>query len=256
MTLKKVAPGVLQMQDLGMVCGLGETLTSLLTSLFRKQPDKAVLLAQISAALCNEERAWSIELERRRAAYASRSGQDAAVWATLAADLAQAEAREHVTAARRHAGVWEIAKAEFELDEEGEELRQGSGKEELVYLLGMTAGLLAVVHDSSAERSVGISFGVARTVARAVKCLDNERLWGVPNALEAAVYIAIPGSAPEGVDPWAQIAAAADQGMRLACGCRVASRPCRRRPRVEMFALCSAVCRRPRPSKPAAMLRS
>lgn len=216
MTLTKVAPGVLQIDDIGVVCGLGETLTAMLTTVLKRQPDKAVMLSVISAALCNEERVWEAELERRRATYLSTRAQDAAVWAQFAADAALHEAREHGLAARRHAEVWRLMEKTYELpesDSSGEcpKLRE---REQMVYLLGMTSGLLAVLHDGAASHSEGVSYAVARSVARGVRCLDDERYWGVPSALEAAVYNAIPGSAPEGVDPWQMLEAAAARGER------------------------------------------
>jgi len=51
-------------------------------------------------------------------------------------------------------------------------------------------------------------------VARGVRCLNNERWWGVPAALQAAIWTGVPGSAPAGTDAWAELDKAATVGAK------------------------------------------
>ena len=57
-------------------------------------------------------------------------------------------------------------------------------------------------------------------MSRAAACLDDERWWHVPSALQASAWSIIPGSGPAGVDPWTAADEAADKGD--ASGVRVA----------------------------------
>ena len=57
-------------------------------------------------------------------------------------------------------------------------------------------------------------------IARAASCLQPDRWWGVPTALQAALWTSVPGAAPDGVDPWAVLEEAAREGE--ATGVRLA----------------------------------
>jgi hypothetical protein len=93
-------------------------------------------------------------------------------------------------------------------------------EDELLYLLGLSAGMLAMFHDRAAEGTAGVPMDIPQLVARAATCLDNNRWWGGPLALQASVWAMVPGAVPEGEDAWATLAAAShtgeEQGVRLA----------------------------------------
>jgi hypothetical protein len=96
--------------------------------------------------------------------------------------------------------------------------------DELAWLLGSIALAQAVQHDRAAEGAVGVPLDAPRKVAQSIGCLPDERWWGVPSALQAAIWTSIPGAAPAGADPWAQLDAAAKlgekAGMRTALAVR------------------------------------
>jgi len=71
--------------------------------------------------------------------------------------------------------------------------------DELVYLLGSVAGLQAMQNDIAAQQSVGVPTDTAPLVEKAMKCLDNEKWWGAPEAARAAIWSIIPGGS-EGKD--------------------------------------------------------
>ena len=87
-------------------------------------------------------------------------------------------------------------------------------------LLGLSSGVLAVLHDQAGGMELGVPLDVPRRVARLAPCLPNEAWWGVPRALQAAVWATIPGAAPDGEDPLAVLAQSAAlgevAGVRLA----------------------------------------
>ena len=67
-------------------------------------------------------------------------------------------------------------------------------EDELVWLMGMLAGIQAVQHDGASLRAVGVPLDVPVKAMRGMRCLDNEKWWGIPGALTAAVWLIVPGS--------------------------------------------------------------
>jgi hypothetical protein len=57
-------------------------------------------------------------------------------------------------------------------------------------------------------------------VARASECLDDTDWWQLPSALRGSAWAMVPGSGPEGTDPWQLLEQAASQGA--SSGVRVA----------------------------------
>ena len=76
-------------------------------------------------------------------------------------------------------------------------------EDQQVYLLGLLSGALSLVADASAKGAAGIPQNRLLDVARATECLDDERFFHIPTAVRGAAWATIPGTAPEGVDPWA-----------------------------------------------------
>jgi hypothetical protein len=64
----------------------------------------------------------------------------------------------------------------------------------VVYTFGLFAGLNALLHDKASDNAVGVSADIPSRVARAADCLDNDALWHVPGALQAAAWASVPGS--------------------------------------------------------------
>ena len=88
----------------------------------------------------------------------------------------------------------------------------GNDTEEFEYMAGTLTSIQALLSDIQASSSVGVPQDVAARAGRATTCMDNEKWWGVPNALQAVVWLSVPGTMPEGKDPWAQLKEAADYG--------------------------------------------
>ena len=85
-------------------------------------------------------------------------------------------------------------------------------EEELAYFIGIVGGANALLDDQAGGGQVGIPVDLLRQVGRASRCLDDERWWGVPTAIEASVWAMVPGTAPDGVDPWTALDEAASRG--------------------------------------------
>ena len=92
--------------------------------------------------------------------------------------------------------------------------------DELAWFMGHLAGASSVQHDRAASAAVNIPLDVPLHAAKGIACLDDARWFGVPSALQASVWLSVPGATPEGVDPWETLEEATKHadasGVRLA----------------------------------------
>ncbi|MEZ4380108.1 MAG: hypothetical protein R3A79_02080 [Nannocystaceae bacterium] len=217
-TLKRLAPGMLAVGDVGLACAAGESLAPVMMALGHgsdgaKEPKKASALTLIAAGMCSERGAWEAELERQRIRYTIGHGGDASQ-ASVLQDLSAKGQRFHEeAAARNYAAFLRVVDVYGAPSEEAScPRRRLKERDQQLFLLGMTAGLLATIHDTQADRVVGVPQSIPPLVQDGVACLDDERWWGVPGALGAAIAASIPGAAAPGVDPWVTLESAAQRG--------------------------------------------
>jgi hypothetical protein len=212
-TYEHITPHLLSTDDVVMACETGISTTGMLMSYRRvtDAPDKAAIVSMATAAGCAEMVAVEHELRQARSL---RAGQ-----ATIAQDARIAEKQAHANAARRyyqsylhlvaHYGEPGSACPELELE-----------SDEFAYLVGLLSGASAVRHDRAAEGEINVPLDLPIRVARATECLEDKKWWGVPSALQAAIWLGVPGAQPEGSDPWQQMAKARATGA--ASGIRIA----------------------------------
>ena len=207
-----ILPSMMQSDDVGMACETGVSMGSFLMSFERvaDRPDKAALVTLMSAGMCAEGEAWEAELTQLRALRDSRASE--------AQDARIREKEAHYTAARRfHEAYQRLVSAYGDPTIQCPSLQPA---DEIIFLLGLSAGALAVLHDRAADGAAEVPLDLPRRVAHGAACLDEERWWGVPAALQAAVWVSIPGATPYGVDSWEVLVDAAnggdDDGVRLA----------------------------------------
>ncbi|MED5373310.1 MAG: hypothetical protein VX899_19985 [Myxococcota bacterium] len=210
MTLTQVSPAVLQTPDISMACTLGEASWALLPAIEDEKLRRSATFSGISAAMCSDIRTWELELERRQALYLASQSAEPEIWSTRASDIALREQRAHVEAARRHLRIFESLEAEY--GPVGEACPDLADEEQLLYLMGLASGSLAVLHDGAADHALDVNQGIARAVERGAACLDSTALNGVPMALRASVWTAVPGAGPQDADPWTELETAALQG--------------------------------------------
>ncbi len=211
-SLEHVAPYLMGTDDLAMGCATGEAMTGVLLSFSRvtDSPDKVAAATFLTAGLCAEFDAREHELAGLRAVKAGNSSE--------AQDALIAEKRAHALAAKRYyKGANHLVAAYGEIGDKCPKFEDDN--DQLIYMIGLLSGLQAVLHDRASDGQVGVPLDMPSKVARAVKCLDNQKWWGMPEAIEASVWMAVPGSAPEGADAWAQFESATkiglEKGVRL-----------------------------------------
>lgn len=206
-SVEHVGPYLMESDDLLMACETGVSLGSQLLSYSRvtDAPDQAAISTMVSAASCAEEAAWEEQLRGMRALREGRAEamQDARI----------AEKRAHAVAAQRYyRGYRHLVSAYGEPGASCPELE--TELDQLAWMLGMLAGANAVQHDRAAHGVVGVPMDIPIKVTRGMGCLDDDRWFGVPSALQAVVWMGLPGATPEGVDVFEQLAAASAKGEK------------------------------------------
>ena len=209
-----MTPYLLGTSDLEMGCETGVSLVSMLLAYRRvtDTPHQAAIGSLVSAGSCSQAAAWEHQLRGIRAIRAGDSGE--------ATDARIAEKRAHAVAADRFHRAWEHLVAHYGEPGNGKCPELEETHDQVTYLLGLLAGAQAVQHDRAANNAAGVPLDVPRKAERALMCLNNEKWWHVPLALQAAIWTSVPGATPEGKDPWAQMSAAAEAGAKS--GVRVA----------------------------------
>lgn len=187
-TRNHLIPYLMEEGTLDSACGLGLSMGGFLNS-FERVTDaahRAAIPTLVSAASCFQEDAWQAELRYLRA-----------IRATNATDARDARTAEQIA---HHKAAEALNKAygrTVELFGEATETRcpaLETDEDQLVWLMGMLAGVQAVQHDGASLRAVGVPMDVPVKAMRGMRCLDNQKWWGMPRAVTAAVWMIVPGS--------------------------------------------------------------
>jgi len=208
-TLDRVVKRAGAIDDLVMVCELGVSLAHGLRALPRNDPHRALISAETVAGVCAQQDAWEAGLSAARAQ--ANLGQLGIVRAAEVTDATLAADRHHTLAAGRFERAWGHLVAQHPGIDTGT-CPSIRSRDEVAVLLGLVSGTLALLHDRAAGGPLGVPLDRPLLVARGAACLEDARWWSTPSALQAGAWATVPGSAPEGVDPWALLDEAAARG--------------------------------------------
>ncbi|MEY2863369.1 MAG: hypothetical protein RLY58_1076 [Pseudomonadota bacterium] len=193
-------PPIVAMDDTQMVCESGTALTPLIvsTQALGADPTKMAVLLYAGAGLCAEKKALEQELTYLRSA---RDGK-----VEVAQDARIAQKRWAEIAARRQFAGYQMFAEKWERDYKiklGDQCpTMRTDLDKTIYLLGMVSGLQAVTNDINAQGAVNVPKDIAAVVERGMKCLDNEKFWGTPMAIRAAIWTLLPGASEGKPDPF------------------------------------------------------
>ena len=205
----EMLPHMMGYDDTAMGCAAGEALTPLLMSFERvgSNPDSLAVLVYVSAATCSEALALEEELRYLRAVRAGNVNE---------AQDARTQQKRHaqVAAQRQFEAYRRMVKQYGEYDDRNQCPRLRRDFDELVYMVGMIAGVQALLNDGVADAALGIPRDVAAKVERGAACLDNEKWWGVPRGIRGSLWGILPMLAPENADPWAELERSQQIGFR------------------------------------------
>ncbi|MCB9674946.1 MAG: hypothetical protein H6737_07510 [Alphaproteobacteria bacterium] len=212
-TTQRVVPTALRTGDVDRVCKIGEALGHPLQAATAEKnpPDRAMIIADAVAGICDEARAFAHQADGvvAQTVVPAGAGRVAAVKDALAL-----EERSRERAALRFHSAWKRSNrvfGELGADSSCPRVRE---RDELTLLVGLVSGTIAMLNDKASGGRNAVPLDTLSRVGRVAPCLDDATWWGVPSALQASAWIVVPGSGPEGVDPWAQLREAAERGEK------------------------------------------
>lgn len=209
-------PYSLKADDPQMACALSEGMTGALMSFSEVAytPDRQAIAMHMMAGACAEERAREHALAYLRAFNAQNISE--------AKDARIREKREFALAANRQYKAYQHMLAEFVAEGDvGGECPDLSEDDEMLWMMGILAGFQSVMSDVRSQGQVGVPKDIAMKSVRGIQCIDNERWWGVPQAINAAVGIMLPSADDlNATDAWEEMhqasRIASESGVRLA----------------------------------------
>lgn len=198
-------PFLMSQGDLKAACSMGQSMGPVVASFSQLElsPENVGIATNMASGMCAEFEQRDAELDRVRALFEGKTSQ--------ALDAMIREKQGHRLAALRMIRGYEDAMKTFG-DFSQKCPKFESQTDELLALLGLSSGALALLHDFNSEKSVGISLDVPGIIEKSAKCFDDEKWWGMPTALRASLWLSIPGAGPEGVDPIEAMKEAAKKG--------------------------------------------
>lgn len=187
-------PYLLKTDDVSFSCSMVESFAPFLLSFSRvtSPPDHLAILFYLMAGTCTEFKAWDEELRYLRAIYNKNpiEAQDARI----------AQQRYLSQAAQRQLTGYNYLSLAF--SEPGAECPLlDTDIDQLYWLMGLISGLQAVLNDIASAGNVQVPLDIAAKIGRAAVCLNNDKWWGIPQAIQATIWITIPGNKPVGKDP-------------------------------------------------------
>lgn len=196
-----VVPYLLTTDDTTIGCAGSESTTNLIMALGRvtEEPHELAVMLHLGSGGCEQRRAFEKEMEYLK--YIRAQQPD------MAQDALFAQKIHHGKAAKRYYTAWK----QLILFNDGEEIGDGCPDhldqtfDELVWLAGLLAGLSAMLQDTQSGVGIGVPKNIPKKVERAVGCLDNNKWFGIPMALKAAIWLLLPGAMPEGEDGWSRL---------------------------------------------------
>lgn len=201
----EVVPLALASDDISLTtCGTGLGLHQLLASFGNviRRPHLDLMDTELLSAYCSEANANEAHLDYMKAVYAGNAPQ--------AKDAHVVEQRwQKVTATRRYDAYKDFVAAYGPVGVSGSDCPGFEYDVEAAqYLAGLITSVQALLSDIQAGSVVGVPQDIAVKVAKSSACLDNNKWWGVPQAIRGVVWATVPGSAPAGEDAWTTLAQA------------------------------------------------
>ena len=191
---EETVPYILESNDIDLGCAMSKAFAPFILSFSRvtTQPNELAIMLYLLAGNCSEIKAWEEELRYLRAEHSKNilESQDAKI----------AHKRFLNEAARRQlAGYNSLVLAIAEPG--GECPILDSDEAEFYWLIGLLDGLQAMLNDLASGSNANVPLDIASKVGRGAICLNNEKWWGLPKAIQVAIWVTIPSQKPADVDP-------------------------------------------------------
>ena len=204
----RIMPYFMTTDDADVACAMGESMAPVIGA-FGGVTDEFNTMLALSSGMCADLRAKQQELRYIRAIYNNN--------VTEALDARTAQKTFLALAAKRQWAGYEAIKRVHDVNGECPNFRNEAAQ--LFWMIGLLDGIQAVMADVASESKLGLPLDTVPIVLKGMKCLDNEKWWGLPQGVEAMTMILMPTEIPAGIDP-AQLLEDAvkignDQGVRM-----------------------------------------
>lgn len=212
-TKDQVVPYVLTTDDVKAGCAMIDAFAPVISSfpLNKSSSYQLAIVFDFFSGSCIEFKAWEEELRYLRAIYANNvaEAQDARINQKR---LLNQSAQKQLKAFRNLSFAFK--------EESGRDCPDlTTAKGDFYWLTGMLGGLKAILNDLSSEGAAKVPLDIAFKVSRGVACLDNQKWWGLPKAIQATVWASFPSNKPAEVEPLSMleqsIQTGLSKGMRL-----------------------------------------
>ncbi|NOQ12994.1 MAG: hypothetical protein GQ583_00745 [Methyloprofundus sp.] len=194
-TEEQAIPFILKTEDIDMGCVMSEAFTLFIQSFSQvtSPPNQLAIMFNLLAGNCAEFKAWEEELRYLRAMRAKKieDAKDA---------LIKQKRYLHLAARRQLAGYKNLKLAFIEPGSDCPDFNSKNG--EFFWLVGLLDGLQAIFNDMLSGGHLGVPLDIGLKVGRGASCLDNEKWWGMPSAIQATIWSIFPDIKPEGKDPF------------------------------------------------------
>lgn len=203
----EMVPYLLTHDDTQMACAAGEALTPLLMTFeaVGSDPNQMAIIIYTASGMCAESEALTNELRSMRATKQQNIAE--------AQDARIAQKRWHELAARRQYVAYQRFLKFYGEPAQGECSKElDDDIDQLMYLVGLIAGLQSVLNDTQSGQAVGVPRDIAAKVERMAACVDNDKWWGVPQGIRAALWNILPTLGPSDAKPMELLAQSARQG--------------------------------------------
>lgn len=205
---KSATEYVLRAEDLEKGCVMAEAFSLLLPTLveINASPYKLEILFDFMSGICAEFKASEEELRYLRAVYNKNvtEAQDARIEQKRYLSLAASrQLKGYANLERVFSGYSGKACPKFIND-----------ADEFYWLVGLMNGLQAVLNDLVSENNAAVPLNISHKVGRDAKCLSSDKWWGLPDAIQAAIWINSLGEPPKEVEPFAVLDQAVETGFQ------------------------------------------
>jgi hypothetical protein len=212
-SVENVLPVVMKTDDIPMVCHANETNTPLLMSFSQFGVDVNMLLAlgYSGAAACtameaHEKELWSMQAEKQGLIYMAQD-------ARIAQQLLNRDTGKRQVRAYQYAAEYFKLNHRYDMGE-GACPKLKDDNEQLLLLVAATSALQALKNDIASGRLINFDMALPAKVGRAMSCLDNEKWWGEPKAIQAGLKVILPKNANEEAEGWQTLQDATDIGLQ------------------------------------------
>ncbi|MCB1660248.1 MAG: hypothetical protein KDI39_18650 [Pseudomonadales bacterium] len=216
-TIEHALPVILQTDDITMICHANDGFTPIVKAFtkFNVETDMMLAFGAAGSSICTENQA--VEKELWSALSEKQGWTDVAIDARIAQQLLNKEAARKQIASYNYTVNYFKQQYRYEFGE-GKCPKLKQEVEELLLFVGSVSALQAINNDIASGRLLNVDMGIFPKVAHAMDCLDNQKWWGFPQSIRAALAVILPESPAIEEAGWKSLqdnaAIGLQQGMR------------------------------------------